>query len=186
MINGLENLIQTGFFSSSYTNVSLSLLVGGTGCCWTLVPEHIICTEHCKHKNSLSEKEQKAWKTFKDSRKGNEIKLKGKEGEVWEKQANLVEMKKGVGKRESKKPKNSEIEPQRYTQEGESRVLCPFLGLRAGNESAAEGQEGSTDLLSVFDQFLHSPSIVHSAAVTDPLALQGKPVCSLEVFTISI
>lgn len=44
-----------------------------------MLPEHIICTEHCKHENSLTEKEQKAWETFKDSRKGNEMKLKGKE-----------------------------------------------------------------------------------------------------------
>lgn len=84
MINGLENLIQTGFFSSSYTSLSLSLLVGGAGCCCTLVPEHIISTEHCKPETFTripsQKRNKKPGRHSQDSRKGNKTKLKGNEG----------------------------------------------------------------------------------------------------------
>lgn len=76
MINGLENMIQTGFFFLQLHKCEPVTASGRH----RMLPEHIICTEHCKHENSLTEKEQKAWETFKDSRKGNEMKLKGKEG----------------------------------------------------------------------------------------------------------
>lgn len=76
MINGLENMIQTGFFSSSYTNVSLSLLVGGTGCCQSTSSAQSTANTRIPSQK----RNKKAWETFKDSRKGNEMKLKGKEG----------------------------------------------------------------------------------------------------------
>lgn len=66
-----------------------------------------------------------------------------------------MEMNKGVGKRESKKPKKpQQLELRDTPRKGQSRVLCPFHGLTARNESATEGQEGATDLLSVYDKLL--------------------------------
>lgn len=129
MINGLENLIQTGFFSSSYTNVRLPVLVGGAGRCWSLVPEHIICTEHGKPGTCTRIPSQKGTKSLEDIQKAleKEMKFNWKErkdyrnGKDWERQANLMEMNKGVGKTGKQNAKetqklNSEVPPGRREQ----------------------------------------------------------------------
>lgn len=96
-----------------------------------------------------------------------------------------MEVNKGVGKRESKKLKK----PRSWTSEfhpGESRALCPFHGLTARNESAAEGQEGATDLPSVFDQLLWLAINCSTGLLRmDPLALQGKAVGTLQCLLLS-
>lgn len=86
------------------------------------------------------------------------------------------------GKQKAKK--TQQLNVRDTPRKGESRVLCPFHGLTARNESAAEGEEGATDLLSVFDQLLQL-SINCSTVLlrTESLALQGANSVLLVVFT---
>lgn len=84
MINGPENLIQTGYFFLQL-HKSEPVTAGGRHR-MLLYPGarahhlHRALQTRDFHKNSLTEKEQKAWRHSKDSGKGNEMKWKGNEG----------------------------------------------------------------------------------------------------------
>lgn len=136
---------------------------GGVQKAATVVPEHnthwALQTETnlwIHHKNPLTENEQEEWKIFKSpSRlgKGNEGLKENKGLGVRRRQADLMEMNKEVGKRESKKPKKpssstSEIHPGRQTES-----CARLVDWQQRSEQATQGREGATDLLSVVDKW---------------------------------